>query len=51
MGTLRPRELPDSDMTPDMVLYDSKMNTSVFLGADVPAYQVHIVSVSLNYRF
>lgn len=39
------------NMTPDMVLYDSKMATSVFLGADVPAYQVHIVSVSLNYRF
>jgi hypothetical protein len=39
------------NMTPDMVLYDSKMATSVFLGTDVPAYQVHIVSVSLNYRF
>jgi hypothetical protein len=38
-------------MTPDMILYDPKMNTSVFLGADVPPYQVHIVSVSLNYRF
>jgi hypothetical protein len=27
------------------------MNTSLFLGADVPAYQVHIVSMSLEYRF
>jgi outer membrane receptor protein involved in Fe transport len=38
-------------MTPYMAPYDSKMNTSLFLGADVPAYQVHIVSVSLEYRF
>lgn len=39
------------NMTPYMALYDPKMNTSLFLGADVPAYQVHIVSVSLNYLF
>jgi MtrB/PioB family decaheme-associated outer membrane protein len=38
-------------MTPNMVQYDSKMATSLFLGADVPSYQVHIVSVSLNYVF
>ncbi len=38
-------------MTPDMAAFDSKMNTSLFLGADVPSYQVHIVSVSLGYRF
>ena len=39
------------NMTPDMVLYDSKMGTSLFLGADVPSYQVHIVSATLEYRF
>jgi MtrB/PioB family decaheme-associated outer membrane protein len=38
-------------MTPFMAGYDSKMNTSLFLGATVPAYQVHIVSASIEYRF
>jgi hypothetical protein len=38
-------------MAPDMVLFDSKMNTSLFLGATLPSYQVHIVTASLEYRF
>jgi MtrB/PioB family decaheme-associated outer membrane protein len=38
-------------MSPYMVPMDSRTNTSIFLGADVPGYQVHIVSVSLEYRF
>jgi MtrB/PioB family decaheme-associated outer membrane protein len=38
-------------MTPDMIKYDSRMSTSLFLGADVPGYQVHIMSASLEYRF
>ncbi|MBZ5622763.1 MAG: MtrB/PioB family decaheme-associated outer membrane protein [Acidobacteriia bacterium] len=39
------------NMTPYMGLLDSATKTSIFLGADVPGYQVHIVSVSLEYRF
>jgi MtrB/PioB family decaheme-associated outer membrane protein len=39
------------NMTPFMAPYDSKMGTSLFLGADVPGYQVHMVSASLEYRF
>jgi len=39
------------NMVPDMALIDSTMKTSLFLGADVPPYQVHILSVSLDYRF
>lgn len=38
-------------LTPYMAPFDSKMNTSLFLGADIPGYQVHIVSMSLEYRF
>jgi MtrB/PioB family decaheme-associated outer membrane protein len=38
-------------MTPYMGLIDSNTKTSIFLGANVPGYQVHIVSVSLEYRF
>jgi hypothetical protein len=38
-------------MTPNMAPFDSKMNTSLFLGATVPSYQVHIVTASLEYRF
>jgi MtrB/PioB family decaheme-associated outer membrane protein len=38
-------------LTPNMSSFDPKMNTSIFLGADVPGYQVHIVSASLEYRF
>lgn len=38
-------------MTPYMGLLDTGTKTSIFLGADVPGYQVHIVSVSLEYRF
>ncbi len=38
-------------MTPDMIRFDSKMATSLFLGTDVPGYQVHILSASLEYRF
>ena len=39
------------NMAPYMAPFDSKMSTSLFLGADVPPYQVHIVSLSLNYSF
>lgn len=38
-------------MSPYMVPFDSRTNTSIFLGADVPGYHVHILSVSLDYRF
>ncbi len=38
-------------LTPNMSSFDPKMGTSLFLGADVPGYQVHIVSASLEYRF
>ncbi len=38
-------------MSPYMAPYDPRTNISVFLGADVPGYQVHIVTVSLEYRF
>jgi hypothetical protein len=38
-------------LTPNMSAFDPKMNTSLFLGADVPGYQVHMVSASLEYRF
>ena len=38
-------------MSPSMSLYDSGTKTSLFLGGDVPPYQVHILSVSLDYRF
>jgi hypothetical protein len=38
-------------MTPYMVPFDSRTNTSIFLGANVGGYQVHIVSTSLEYRF
>jgi hypothetical protein len=34
-----------------MGLADTSMTKAIFLGADVPGYQVHIVSVSLEYRF
>ena len=38
-------------LTPNMSAFDSKMNTSLFFAADVPGYQVHIISASLEYRF
>lgn len=38
-------------MRPYMVPLDATANTSIFLGADVPGYQVHIVSFGLEYRF
>jgi len=34
-----------------MVPLDSKTNTSIFLGANVPGYHVNILSLSLDYRF
>jgi len=39
------------NMTPYMVPFDPRTNTSIYLGADVPGYQVHNVSVSVEYRF
>ena len=38
-------------MRPYMVPLDAGTNTSIFLGADVPGYNVHIVSFGLEYRF
>lgn len=38
-------------MTPYMVPLDASTGTSIFLGSDAPGYRVHIVSVSLGYRF
>jgi predicted porin len=38
-------------MTPYMVSLDSRTNTSIFLGATVPGYHVHILSLSMDYRF
>lgn len=38
-------------MKPYMVPLDSTANTSIFLGADVPRYNAHILAVSLEYRF
>jgi len=40
-----------SPMVPYMVSLDPGTNTSLFLGATVPAYAVHIVSASVEYRF
>ena len=40
-----------SPMMPDMLSFDTKEATSIYLGATVPAYAVHIVTASLEYRF
>jgi MtrB/PioB family decaheme-associated outer membrane protein len=40
-----------SPMTPYMVSLDPGTNTSLFLGATIPNYAVHIVSAVLEYRF
>lgn len=40
-----------SPMMPYMVGLDSTASTSMFLGATIPSYAVHIVSASLEYRF
>ena len=40
-----------SPMMPYMVGLDSGTSTSLFLGATVPSYAVHIVSAALEYRF
>jgi MtrB/PioB family decaheme-associated outer membrane protein len=39
------------NMAPSMVPFDPRTNTSIYLGADVPGYQVHNVSVTVEYRF
>lgn len=38
-------------LSPYMGVLDPSTATSIFLGADVPDYRVHIVTVSLGYRF
>lgn len=38
-------------MLPYMVSVDSSASTSLFLGATVPGYKVHVVAFSLEYRF
>jgi len=38
-------------MSPYMAWLDSSMGTSVFLGANIPGYKVHILAISLEYSF
>jgi len=38
-------------MSPYMVPLDPSTSTSIFLGARIPGYNVHIVSAALEYRF
>jgi len=38
-------------ISPYMAPFDPRTSTSILLGADVPGYHVHIVSLSLEYRF
>ncbi|MBI3680629.1 MAG: MtrB/PioB family decaheme-associated outer membrane protein [Acidobacteria bacterium] len=38
-------------MRPYMVPLDPSTNTSIYLGLDFPRYNVHIISVALEYRF
>ena len=38
-------------MLPYMVSVDSSTSTSLFLGATVPGYKIHVVAFSLEYRF
>ena len=38
-------------ISPYMVPLDPSTSTSIFLGADVPGYKVHVIAFSLEYRF
>lgn len=38
-------------MRPNMSFLDAGTGTSLFLGADVPGYKVHVLALALEYRF
>lgn len=38
-------------LRPNMTFLDPGVNTSIFLGANVPAYRAHVFAVALEYRF
>lgn len=38
-------------LRPNMTFLDPSVNTSIFLGANVPGYKAHVFAVALEYRF